>query len=76
MKICIFLLLFIMNHSLFAQRLITGTYTDDSPSKGIHVFDFDAVTGKAKEVGYASAGNPTYLTMSKNGKFIYNLSSV
>lgn len=66
----IFLLLSIYAHG---QYLIIGTYTSESTSKGIYVYDFDNKTGKAKAVSYAEAGNPSYLAISKNGKYVYSV---
>ena len=52
--------------------LVIGTYTEAKPDKGIYVYSFNNVTG---ELAFVSNGenitNPSYLTMSSNGKFIY-----
>lgn len=66
----VFTSLFYLSHG---QRLVVGTYTNNSPSKGIHVFNFDANTGKANEVSAIEVANPSYLAVSKNGKFIYSV---
>lgn len=51
--------------------LFIGTYTG-SGSKGIYVYRFDANTGKAEWVcNTDSATNPSYLAISKNGKYVY-----
>lgn len=53
--------------------LFVGTYTNNSPSKGIHVYDFDSKTGAAKEVSHVTAGNPSYLAISDNGRYVYSV---
>ena len=51
--------------------LFTGTYTG-SGSKGIYVYSFNAQTGKATWVSNTdTATNPSYLTVSHNGNFVY-----
>jgi len=51
--------------------LFVGTYTG-SGSKGIYVYRFKASTGKAEWVSNTdSAENPSYLAISKNGKYVY-----
>jgi 6-phosphogluconolactonase len=51
--------------------LFTGTYTGTG-SKGIYVYNFNAQTGKAKWVSNTdSVTNPSYLTVSHNGNFVY-----
>ena len=53
--------------------LLVGTYTNNSPSKGIHVYDFNGKNGDAKELSSVAAGNPSYLAISENGKFVYSV---
>lgn len=53
--------------------LFVGTYTNDSPSKGIHVYDFNSKTGAAKELSHVIAGNPSYLAVSNDGKYVYSV---
>lgn len=51
--------------------LFIGTYTSGD-SKGIYIYDFDSRTGKLSSIGYAdSVENPSYLTTSANGKYLY-----
>lgn len=48
-----------------------GTYTG-SGSKGIYVYHFNASTGKAEWISNTdSVSNPSYLVISKNGKYVY-----
>jgi 6-phosphogluconolactonase len=59
--------------SCSAQRfyLFIGTYTNTS-SKGIYIYDFNSQTGEAKWISNTdSVTNPSYLTISKNQKFVY-----
>lgn len=64
------LFILFMNES-FAQRLLIGTYTQKNDSKGIYIYDFDNRSGKAEERGFAEAGNPSYLAVSANSRFVY-----
>lgn len=51
--------------------LAIGTYTGTG-SKGIYVYNFNVQTGKAKWVSNTdSSTNPSYITFSPNGNFIY-----
>ncbi|GAO43628.1 lactonase family protein [Flavihumibacter petaseus] len=52
-------------------RLYVGTYTSDK-SEGIYLFNFDPATGTATPGGVTSGvSNPSYLTLSKDGKNLY-----
>jgi len=58
----------------FAQKyyLFVGTYTNnDSKSKGIYVYRFDAATGEASPVSTIATENPSYLALAPGGKFLY-----
>ncbi len=52
--------------------MLVGTYTGTG-SKGIYVYNFNAETGRAKWVSNTDSviTNPSYLTASANGKFVY-----
>ncbi|TDX00741.1 lactonase family protein [Dinghuibacter silviterrae] len=50
--------------------LLVGTYTTGT-SKGIYVYRFDASTGKTTPVGETDVENPSYLTFSPDGRFVY-----
>ncbi|MEP6926575.1 MAG: lactonase family protein [Ginsengibacter sp.] len=51
--------------------LFTGTYTG-SGSKGIYVYRFNILTGKATWVSNTdSVANPSYVIISNNGNFVY-----
>lgn len=54
--------------------LFIGTYTGTG-SKGIYVYRFNTNTGKATWVSNTdSMVNPSFLTLSKNGKYLYSVS--
>lgn len=55
-------------------NLIVGTYTNSCDSKGIYVYDFDSNTAQS-HLKNASENviNPSYLTVSKDNKFIYSV---
>ncbi|WP_413998853.1 lactonase family protein [Flavobacterium sp. W1B] len=54
------------------QNLIIGTYTKGCESKGIYVYDFDSKTGNFNfKNSSENVVNPSYLTVSKDNKFIY-----
>ena len=75
MKIFFFLFCFIYLNIANAQQtyLIVGTY--DSPkSDGIYVFSFDEENGTTKEVSHIKISNPSYLTVSKDNRFVYAVS--
>ena len=49
-----------------------GTYTHEN-SVGIHVYDVDKDTGKFSERSVAPISNPSYLVVSKDGRFLYSI---
>lgn len=55
--------------------LIIGTYTAKE-SKGIYVYQFDTISGLSAYKSMAEIVNPSYLTISKNEKYIYAVSEV
>ncbi len=67
------LVLILCLQTLSAQNyhLLIGTYTSTG-SKGIYVYNFNVQTGNAKWVSNTdSVVNPSYITLSHNGKFVY-----
>ncbi|MBL0133573.1 MAG: lactonase family protein [Chitinophagaceae bacterium] len=57
----------------YAQKsayLLVGTYTSGK-SEGIYVYKFNAVTGKAEFVSVAKSVNPSYLTISPDGRYVF-----
>lgn len=62
--------------SAFGQKsklyLFVGTYTDGLPDKGIYIFEFNSKSGHLKKVATGdSITNPSFLTLSPDGNFIY-----
>jgi 6-phosphogluconolactonase len=56
-------------------RAYVGTYTTKTHSKGIYQFTFDSATGKmsAPDVA-AETGDPSWVAVHPNGKFLYSVS--
>ncbi len=52
-------------------KLLVGTYTNNSKSEGIYVFNFDSKTGKATLANSVAADDPSFLTVSPDKKFVY-----
>lgn len=50
--------------------MLVGTYTAGD-SKGIYIFRFDQETGTAVLLSETEIENPSYLTLSADGKFVY-----
>jgi 6-phosphogluconolactonase len=66
----LFLFLFVYCSAL-KYYLFVGTYTN-TDSKGIYIYDFDSQTGEARWVSNTdSVTNPSWLTISKNQKYVY-----
>lgn len=75
-KVCLFLLLISSVVSMQAQKnkvnLIVGTYTNKCYSKGIYVYEFDTNNAQIRlKKSSDSIVNPSYLSLSKDEKFIY-----
>lgn len=49
-----------------------GTYTH-GPSEGIHIFDLDVDNGSIAERKVVKINNPSYITKSKSGKYLYSI---
>lgn len=54
-------------------RLLVGTYTD-SGSRGIYSLSFDQENGRASFLDSLEIKNPSYLNLSKDGRYIYAVS--
>lgn len=53
-------------------NLFIGTYTKTCDSKGIYLYEFDTVTGETKvKASTENVINPSFLTVSRDKKFIY-----
>ena len=55
--------------------LFVGTY-DNEYHRGIYVFRFNMLTGDCTETGAAEISNPSYLTPSADGKYVYAISEL
>jgi 6-phosphogluconolactonase len=58
--------------NIFAQNytMLVGTY--DSPkSEGIYVYQFNSNNGTAKELSHIKINSPSFIDVSKNGKYVY-----
>lgn len=53
--------------------MLVGTYTSGS-SKGIYTFRFNQETGVATPLSETIVSNPSYLTVSADGKYVYAVS--
>jgi 6-phosphogluconolactonase (cycloisomerase 2 family) len=53
--------------------LLVGTYTSGA-SKGIYTFRFNMETGENVPLAETEVSNPSYLTLSADGKFVYAVS--
>lgn len=64
-----------ISFNLYSQNtyVFVGSYNFNKEKKGIYVFKLDTVTGKLKKVATVkNVLNPSYLTVSPNGKYIYS----
>jgi 6-phosphogluconolactonase len=71
----LFLILVCMNAAAQDKyNLVIGTYTNTCDSEGIYVYDFNAATADARLKGNTSGiSNPSYLSVSPDGKYIYSV---
>ncbi len=72
MKLLFSTLLSLLFLSSSAQEyyMIVGTY--DSPkSEGVYVYKFNSADGSATAISHAKTSNPSFVTFSPNGKFVY-----
>lgn len=60
--------------TLHAQvsKMYVGTYTSESESKGVYVYDFDEKSGKAVLSKTISMSNPSFLARNKNMLYAVN----
>jgi len=69
--IAFFFLFLFVSSSAQKYYLFVGTYTN-TDSKGIYIYDFNSQTGDAKWISNTdSVTNPSWLTISKNQKYVY-----
>jgi 6-phosphogluconolactonase len=72
MRFTYLLSLLLLSLTGFSQQyyLFVGSYTKGD-EKGIYVYRFDAVTGDLTPVSSIATDNPSYLALSKDGRFLY-----
>lgn len=74
LKTLIFTIIFLATFNLFAQNtyVFLGSYNRDKTAEAIQVYQLDTLKGKLSKVTSAkNIINPSYLTLSPNGKFLY-----
>ncbi len=52
-------------------RLLVGTYTEGTSAEGIYLCAFDPETAGIRPLSVVSAGNPSFVITSPNGKEVY-----
>lgn len=73
-KINLFIITFLLASNLFSQNtyVFLGSYNRDKTAEAIQVFQLDTVNGKLIKITSAkNIINPSYLTVSPNGKYVY-----
>ncbi len=63
----------IFAHAQENLTMLVGTYTGGG-SKGIYSYQFNQMTGEAKALDSLSITNPSYLTISQDGRMVYAVS--
>jgi 6-phosphogluconolactonase len=59
------------------ELLYVGTYTEDTPSKGIYLVRFDPRSGQLRLIGSADAGpNPSFLALHPDGSVLYAVNEI
>ncbi len=61
-----------MNQLIFTFYMLVGTYTGTG-SDGIYVYGIDPETAHTEYVGMARVDNPSYLTVSEDGRMVYSV---
>ncbi|MFC2505088.1 MAG: lactonase family protein, partial [Capnocytophaga ochracea] len=54
--------------------MFVGTYTEGGNSKGIYTYRFNQENGTFELLSSATAANPSFLTLSPDGKHLYAVS--
>lgn len=54
--------------------LLIGTYTSDNGGKGIYTYTFDKKTTNTEQRSVTQLENPSFLTISKDGNYVYAIS--
>ncbi|MDI1305490.1 MAG: lactonase family protein [bacterium] len=72
--IATFLFTFFISFNFYSQNsyVFVGSYNSDKNKEGIYVFQLDTLTGNLKKItSVKNILNPSYLTVSPNGKYIF-----
>ncbi|RZK57545.1 MAG: lactonase family protein [Pedobacter sp.] len=75
MKKLLLLIVMLLAVKANAQKynLIIGTYTNKGNSEGIYVYDYNTFTAETTLKSTTKTVNPSYLTVSKDKKFVYSV---
>lgn len=74
LKITLFAIAFLVTLNIFSQKtyVFLGSYNRDKTAESIQVYQLDTTKGKLTKVTSAkNIINPSYLTLSPNGKYLY-----
>ncbi|WP_163411565.1 lactonase family protein [Flavobacterium ajazii] len=74
LKIAFFVLTILASFNAFSQKtyVFLGSYNKDKTAESIQVYQLDTVNGNLiKITGVKNIINPSYLTISPNGKYVY-----
>ena len=74
LKINFLAIAFLVTLKLFSQNtyVFLGSYNKDKEAESIQVYQLDTVNGKLTKITSAkNVINPSYLTVSPNGKYVY-----
>lgn len=53
------------------QHILVGTYTRKTPAEGVYLYAFDAASARTELLDMAPSGNPSFVILSKDGKYAY-----
>jgi len=73
-KICFLSIAFLVTLNIFSQNtyIFLGSYNRDKEAESIQVYQLDTLNGKLTKITAAkNIINPSYLTISPNGKYLY-----
>ena len=54
-------------------RILAGTYTDQSSSKGIYLYSFNQINADSKEISTVMSGNPSFVALSDVKNIFYSV---
>lgn len=74
LKTILIAITFLLTFNVFSQNtyVFLGSYNRDKTAESIQIFQLDTINGKLSKVTSATnVVNPSYLTLSPNGKYLY-----